>query len=82
MKLFSCRVAHPAVTHSGFSLLNALRQVNRLEIHTRSEGEVALVQVDDHQDEIAQRSHSSVEEAMKSAKAEFGVVAEEWERTA
>lgn len=80
MKLFSCKVAHPAVTHSGFSLLHALRKVARLEIHKREKGEVALVQVDDHQDEFAQSSHDSVEEAMRSARVEFGVETEEWER--
>jgi hypothetical protein len=79
MKLYSCRVAHPAVTHSGFSVLHALRKVNRLEIHKR-EGDVALVQVDDHQDELTQSSHDSVEDAMHSARVDFGVETEEWER--
>jgi hypothetical protein len=82
MKLYYCKVAHPAVTHRGFSIIDALKKVGGLEIHAKDDGAVALVELDGQEDELYMSSHPSVDDAMFQARMDFGIEPHEWARSA
>lgn len=81
MKLYSCKVAHPAVTHHGISILNALKKIGGLEIHSRDDGAITLLELDGHEDQLHTSAHESVDEAMLRARMEYGVLPDEWARS-
>jgi hypothetical protein len=53
-----------------------------LEIHALDDGAVTLLELDGHEDQLHVSAHESVDAAMFRARVEFGVLPDEWARSA